>query len=52
MENEIANVESQPPYNFTVINGSHVRVGHCINCDSCRIPVCVGTDCKNYQPKH
>ena len=49
MEEEI---QEKQQYNFTVINGASVRVGHCLSCDTCRIPICVGTDCHIYVPKH
>lgn len=38
--------------NFSTINGSSVRVGHCTKNDNCNISVCIGTDCKGYDSKH
>jgi len=35
---------------FSVINGSPIRVGHCIHRYDCNIPACVGTDCQSYKP--
>ena len=46
MENE------KQKYNFTVINGATVKVGHCSLSDMCNETVCVGTDCKKYNYKH
>jgi hypothetical protein len=34
---------------FSCINGSEVRVGHCINRYNCNEPICVGTDCGGYK---
>lgn len=49
---ETENIEKVDNYNFSVINGADVRVGHCVRNNNCQILICTGTDCKNYMPKH
>jgi len=39
-------------YNFSLINGAPVRVGHCIHRYDCKITICTGTDCENYKAIH
>ena len=43
---------TEETYNFTVINGTDVRVNHCLRNYRCSLPACCGTDCKNYLSKH